>query len=528
MLGMRCWLGVLAAFALAARACNEIPDCGSCVNHKFLRVHSCYWCEIDGACHDVGSLESACTPSRTSDACISKSDVSACRKRSEKACHTNQHLKARQVHLSLAGPHAMRVAWKTRASKSTHMEVIYSTNMTVERGLSAAVERSVQYLPEQGGHGWHHAAKLAGLKPGTVYQYRIVCDDVTSAYRTFRTADARQSDATFLVLGDMGFGVNGQAVASRVRIEALKASADVVLHAGDISYADDSFLHVPCVAEFCYEAVYDGYMGWMENVTDGRPYMVAVGNHESECHSPACQASSGIKKSLSNFSAYNARWMMPSKESGGVANMWYSFDYASVHFVVLNTETDFPDAPEADFGDAGGTLGSPAGHFAADGVYVKWLEADLKEAHANRGERPWIVAMGHRPWFERDGKSRDESVRKAHADLLRKYGVNLYITGHVHSYHRLLPINGNHDVPTVVAGGAGCDEFASDRRRHGDFDERGNNSLWDFRYYNKDTQIGMLHASRKTLTFSAIASSTGTIFDVVTLQALDPGLLIYV
>eukprot|EP00419_Tripos_fusus_P072868 CAMPEP_0172881544 /NCGR_PEP_ID=MMETSP1075-20121228/117750_1 /TAXON_ID=2916 /ORGANISM="Ceratium fusus, Strain PA161109" /LENGTH=424 /DNA_ID=CAMNT_0013734005 /DNA_START=252 /DNA_END=1526 /DNA_ORIENTATION=+ len=424
----------------------------------------------------------------------------------------------------------MRVAWKTSADKPKHMEVIYSVNMTLQRGLSVAVERSVQYLPNQGGHGWHHTAKLEGLKPGTAYQYRIVCDGVTSRYRTFRTADAGRSEATFLVLGDMGFSDNGEAVASRMRMEALKASADVVLHAGDVGYADDSFLHFPCTGEFCYEAVYDGYMEWIENVTDGKPYMVAVGNHESECHSPACQASSGIKKSLSNFSAYNARWAMPSKESGGVANMWYSFDYASVHFVVVNTETDFPDAPEADFGDAGGTLGAPAGHFAADGAYVKWLEADLKEAQTKRGERPWIVAMGHRPWFQRNGTRRDdaESVRKAHAELFEKYGVNLYLTGHIHSYHRLLPINGNHAVPTIVTGGAGCDEFSSDKRHTGEWDEHGRNSLWDFRYYNKDTQIGMLRASKKTLSFSAIASSTGTIFDVLTLKAPDPDPLTYV
>lgn len=424
----------------------------------------------------------------------------------------------------------MRITWKTRADKPKKMAVIYSTNMTREWGISVAPERSVQYLPNQGGHGWHHTAKLERLKPGTTYQYRIVCDGVTSTYRTFRTADAGQSEATFLVLGDMGFGANGQAVASRNRMEAVKASADVVLHAGDVGYADDSFLHVPCAAEFCYEAVYDGYMEWIENITDRKPYMVAVGNHESECHSPACQASHDIKKSLSNFSAYNARWAMPSKESGGVANMWYSFDYASVHFVVLNTETDFPEAPEADFGDAGGTIGAPAGHFAADGVYMKWLEADLKEAHTKRGERPWIVAIGHRPWVEKDGKSRPdgEAVRKAHADLFIEYGVNLYITGHVHSYHRLLPINGNNATPIVVTGGAGCDEFASDKRSTGEWDERGNNSLWDFRYYNKDTQIGMLRASKYTLSFSAIASSTGTTLDTLILRAPDPNLLAYV
>jgi exo-beta-1,3-glucanase (GH17 family) len=29
---------------------------------------------------------------------------------------------------------------------------------------------------------------------------------------------------------------------------------------------------------------------------------------------------------LSNFTAYNARWKMPSAESGGVESMWYRCD----------------------------------------------------------------------------------------------------------------------------------------------------------------------------------------------------------
>ena len=39
---------------------------------------------------------------------------------------------------------------------------------------------------------------------------------------------------------------------------------------------------------------------------------------------------------------------MPSKESGAgdVQGMWSSFDYGLVHFVLINTETDFDGSPE--------------------------------------------------------------------------------------------------------------------------------------------------------------------------------------
>jgi hypothetical protein len=45
------------------------------------------------------------------------------------------------------------------------------------------------------------------------------------------------------------------------------------------------------------------------------------------------------------FSAYLHRFRMPVDESGGYKNLWYSFDYGLVHVVVINTETDFSNAP---------------------------------------------------------------------------------------------------------------------------------------------------------------------------------------
>lgn len=208
--------------------------------------------------------------------------------------------------------------------------------------------------------------------------------------------------------------------------------------------------------------------------------------------------------------------------------MWYSFDYGPAHIISINTETDFEGAEEADHGDAGGIFGVASGHFAPDGAYLKWLEADLKAANANRAERPWVIAMGHRPWFLRDGDAKNypgntghmEAVKKAHAELFRKYGLDLYITAHEHSYHRLTPIGANkltQPYPMITTGGAGCDEWKSDKKDTGEFDKKGKNELWDYHYYNVEKQIATMKVTKTELTFNAIISKSGEIFDTVSL-----------
>lgn len=69
---------------------------------------------------------------------------------------------------------------------------------------------------------------------------------------------------------------------------------------------------------------------------------------------------------------------MPSLESGadhGKA-MWYSFNLGPVHFVVVDTETDFPGAD----GDHHTWYGGDNGGF---GDQLAWLEEVCRKCHAD-------------------------------------------------------------------------------------------------------------------------------------------------
>ena len=232
-------------------------------------------------------------------------------------------------------------------------------------------------------------------------------------------------------------------------------------------------------------------------------FLDRVGNHESECHSPACILDwEKYGKPLHNFSAYQYRYRMPGPESGGVGNMWYSFNHGLAHFVVIDTETDFKNAPEENDGDSGVF---PAGHFAPSGAQLKWLEADLKAADANRAERPWVFVGGHRPLYDASDSVDEENeariwlsthdfeacmkrgdcpkaktplksaVMDAFEDLFHQYHVDVFFCGHQHAYGRSWPVYEgqvsaqNYDNPTepvyIVSGSAGCDESRLHRRR---------------------------------------------------------------
>jgi hypothetical protein len=122
--------------------------------------------------------------------------------------------------------------------------------------------------------------------------------------------------------------------------------------------------------------------------------------------------------------------------------MFYSIDYGMTHFVVLNGETDFYNAPGGIGSGFTGKIEDQYGQGpfvepAVPNKYLTWLEADL--ARVNRSVTPWIVAIHHRPWYCSQ-VGRQQSAQVVFEPLFLKYGVDLVASGHVHNYERMTPI----------------------------------------------------------------------------------------
>ena len=115
-------------------------------------------------------------------------------------------------------------------------------------------------------------------------------------------------------------------------------------------------------------------------------------------------------------------------ESGGVAShhkSYYSFDYGPVHFVSVDS-------------DQLGLKDDP-------GLY-EWLEKDLVQAQ--KGNYSWIVAYHHQPPYSKGSHDSDSEyecykLRQNLVPMFEKYGVDLVLAGHSHSYERSHLLNGH-------------------------------------------------------------------------------------
>eukprot|EP01039_Chlorochromonas_danica_P007657 gene7657-8462_t len=361
-----------------------------------------------------------------------------------------------EVHIALAGQTStgesstIAVSWHTQNSTASSL-VKYGVTSGKYDQLAKGLE-NVYYQT------YNHHVVLNELTPDTKYYY-IVGDDTAGWSNEFAFTSAPLSSKlrgnfSFFVFGDLGV-VNGDPTIDY--ITAHKDEVNLIWHAGDVSYADDSFLHAGCFTKFCYEDTFDSFMTKVEPWASQLPYMVTPGNHEADCHDESCLLDNERREKLSNFSAYNGRFRMPSQESGGVLNMHYSFNYGNVHFISLDTETGYPGAAEET------RYVLPCGGF---GDQLTWLEQDLIKANQERDVRPWIFAIGHHPMYQGDSINTD--FQKAMEDLFYNYGVDIYFAGHVHSYERDYPtyqgqVEKTYDNPKatthLLIGGAGNDEM---------------------------------------------------------------------
>ncbi|XP_062571546.1 acid phosphatase type 7-like [Saccostrea cucullata] len=339
-----------------------------------------------------------------------------------------------QIHISFGDrSDVIVVMWSCKSHVTCHVVFGSSASHMINHSNS---EISTLNLDNWNALKILHRAELWGLSPGRRYFYQVHCSQdgerTNSSVFSFKTPGGEtKREAKFLLYGDLG-AVGGIPTFPALLDDITRTSYDAIWHIGDFGYN----LHSNG------GKVGDDFMRQLQDIAARIPYMTAPGNHELE---------KDMHHYRVRFSMPHADWPMR------YDRLWYSVDAGPVHFISYSTEVFFVDNQD----------------------YVckqyNWLLEDLKKANQNRHNRPWIIAMGHRPMYcsnknidDCTGRVLGYWVKYGLEDLFYAQGVDFVLQAHEHSYERLWPVydyqvtSKSYEDPEapvhVISGAAGCGE----------------------------------------------------------------------
>lgn len=286
-----------------------------------------------------------------------------------------------QVHISLAGDKHLRISWITSDKKAPSI-VEYGTSSQNYSFKAQGESTSYSYILYSSGK-IHHTV-IGPLEYGTLYFYRCGGEGAEFQLKT----PPSQFPVTFAVAGDLG--QTGWTKSTLDHIDQCRY--DVHMLPGDLSYAD------------YIQRRWDTFGELVQPLASARPWMVTQGNHEKE----------NIPFFIDSFKSYNSRWKMPYEESGSSSNLYYSFDVAGVHVIMLGSYTDYDQYSNQ----------------------YSWLKTDL--SMVDRERTPWLLVLFHAPWYNSNEAHQGEGddMMAAMEPLLHAASVDVIFAGHVHAYER--------------------------------------------------------------------------------------------
>jgi len=268
---------------------------------------------------------------------------------------------------------------------------------------------------------------LTGLKTDTPYLYRVVAveesgAEIDSGLLTFRTAVADEQPFTFAIIGDTEARPY---INDRVAKAVWGERPNFAMVLGDLTDGGTK--------ENRFQWTHEYFQG-MTQLFSRIPNNPVPGNGEGDVY------------------WYNYYHRLPGVEH------YYTFTYGNTQFFMLdsNLVSERRATPEE------------------RAAQRRWLEAELKKSTAR-----WKIAAHHYPiytsdendygdtWKGEKSTMGDERVRDDFLDLYEKYGVDLVLFGHLHTYERSWPVkngavNLQDGVIYVQAGGGGgnTEDFA--------------------------------------------------------------------
>lgn len=260
---------------------------------------------------------------------------------------------------------------------------------------------------------FYHSAVLTGLRPATRHLYRVGTEGAWSEWNAFTTAAAGAAPFSFVFLGDPQ--------------DEIKEHVTRVFRAADLAVPDAAFWLIAgdLTSEPEDRQVRDLYdaAGFAFRT---RPVFMAAGNHDLafayENGRIAINARGKKVRTKNLPPPWRAQFTLPENGPPGLEESCYHVDYQGLRLIVLNTNDRLADQ-------------------------AAWLEPLLA-----RNPHPWTIVAFHHPVYSTGRERDDRETHDAFVPLFDRYGVDLVLTGHDHSYARTYPLRADQRVATGARG----------------------------------------------------------------------------
>lgn len=242
-----------------------------------------------------------------------------------------------------------------------------------------------------------HTARLEALEPGARYDYQVGHEATRSVVNSFSTAPTRNSAFQFIYMGDPQNGLKSWGELLRTSSYRHPDAAFYAI-AGDLVDGGD------------FRDEWDLFFAQSSGVFDHKPIAPAIGNHEN-----SAMTGPWMYLQLFDLPTNGPEALSPERA--------YFFDIGAARFLVLDSE-------------------------APMNAQKEWLEETLAD-----NDRPWTIAMYHRPAYSSRPDRDNPKIRRHWTPLFDEFGVDLVLQGHDHAYMRTWPMREDAPIGDDSEGG---------------------------------------------------------------------------
>lgn len=371
---------------------------------------------------------------------------------------------------------SVAVTWRTDTTISETIARISPDLPTVFLADSAiTVKGTWKDISADGVTARFHSVILSGLTPGETYAYSVGSGAYASEWYTFKTAEAGTAPFTFLWLGDSQGPIS---LYARVIRQAYRKTPDAsfMIFTGDlVDGGSSTMLHDDEWGEWHRAAGF---------IASEVPVVATPGNHEF--YDPQVRQ----KRDLNKY--WRPGFTLPDNGPAGLEETTYSFDYQGVRFIILSSDDMIRNE-----------------EFARS--TTEWVEKLLRNNPCS-----WTVMAFHHPFFSTSARRDNKAVRENLKPLVDKYGVDLVLNGHDHTYARGTAMPEGTDRKGKAAGTVYVVSVSGPKQYQQDAEP-----WWDLGYTN--TQLWQaISINGNTLKYKAYDAS-GAVADQFVLTKMKDG-----